>query len=374
MSADVLNSAAKKLAAFDFTKINVLAGLDGFVDSIIDVVDKRQDAARYTRVETIADMGARISKAAGLSSNLELVVKQQKLGGNGPIMANAMLAPALKVTYIGCLGRDAIHPVFEDMAKKCKAVYSLCEPGTTDALEFRDGKLMVGKHQSLKEMTYANMLKVITLPKLKKIWSESSLIALTNWTMLQYQTDIWKKLLKDMAGVKVPKGATLFIDLADPEKRPAEEIADAVRFLKKFRKTHRVVFGVNQKESIEVSRALGLKFNQEEIEKNSVALRKELDLDVVVIHPTRNAACATETGSAYIDGPYCQNPKLTTGAGDNFNAGFCLGLLAGLDAKEMLAAGVGNSGYYVRNAKSSGPGDLPKFLKAWAKNLGNPKF
>ena len=257
MSADVLNSAAKKLAAFDFTKSHVLAGLDGFVDSIIDVVDKRQDAKNYTRVETIAAMGERISKAAGLSSNLELVVKQQKLGGNGPIMANAMLAPALKVTYIGCLGRDAIHPVFADMAKRCKAVYSLCEPGTTDALEFKDGKLMLGKHQSLKEMTYQRMLEVITLPKLKKAWGESNMVALTNWTMLPFQTDIWKKLLRDMSGVKVPKGATLFIDLADPEKRPGEEIAEAARFLKKFRKTHRVVFGVNQKESIEVSWLLG---------------------------------------------------------------------------------------------------------------------
>jgi hypothetical protein len=374
MSEAVLLSAAKKLAAFNFKKSHALCGLDGFVDNIIDVVDKRQDAKNYTRVETIADLGARITRASGLSSNLELVVKQQKLGGNGPIMANAMLAPALNVTYIGCLGRDVIHPVFSDMANRCKAIYSLCDPGTTDALEFKDGKLMVGKHQTLKDVNYKNMIAAIGLPKLKKAWGESNLIALTNWTMLPFQTEIWQKLLKDMAGVKVPKGATLFIDLADPEKRPADEIAAAVRMLKKFRKTHRVVFGVNQKESIEVGNALKLKFNPDEIEKNAITLRKELDLDVVVIHPTRNAACATETGSAYIDGPYCQNPKLTTGAGDNFNAGFCLGLLAGLDAKEMLAAGVGNSGFYVRNARSSGPGDLSKFLRNWAKRLGDPSF
>jgi sugar/nucleoside kinase (ribokinase family) len=374
MSADVLLSAAKKLSAFDFSKSHALCGLDGFVDNIIEVVDKRQDAKNYTRVETIAALGDRISRAAGLSSNLELVVKQQKLGGNGPIMANAMLAPAVKVTYIGCLGRDVIHPVFNDMARRCKAVYSICDPGTTDALEFKDGKLMLGKHQTLTDMNYKNLLGVLPLPKLKKAWGESNLIALTNWTMLQHQTEIWKKLLKDMAGVKVPAGATLFIDLADPEKRPAEEIADACKMLKKFRKTHRVVFGINQKESMEVSRALGLTFKQEEIEQNAVTLRKALDLDVVVIHPTRNAACATEDGSAYFDGPYCQNPKLTTGAGDNFNAGFCLGLIAGLNAQETLAAGVGNSGFYVRNARSAGPGDLPKFLKAWAKRLGDPAF
>src|ERR1700761_4761858 len=193
MSEAVLLSAAKKLAAYDFTKSHALCGLDGFVDNIIDVVDKRQDAKNYTRVETIAALGERITRAAGLSSNLELVVKQQKLGGNGPIMANAMLAPALNVSYIGCLGKDSIHPVFADMVKRCEAVYSLCDPGTTDALEFKDGKLMIGKHQTLKDVNYKNMLNAIGLPKLKKAWAKSNLIALTNWTMLPFQTEIWKE-------------------------------------------------------------------------------------------------------------------------------------------------------------------------------------
>ncbi|MBV8878956.1 MAG: hypothetical protein JO332_03220 [Planctomycetaceae bacterium] len=370
----VLSSVAKKLKSFDAAKNNVTVGLDGFVDLIIDVVDKRTGLDEYTRVETIANLGARISRAAGLSSNLELVVRQEKLGGNGPIMANAMIEAGFPVTYIGNLGRPSVHPVFAQMAKNCKACYSLAAPGTTDALEFRDGKVMMGKHQSLKEVTYARMLEVVGKDKLKKIWSSSNLIALTNWTMLQAQTEIWKRLHKDMKGVKAPAGAILFTDLADPEKRAAKEIAEAVRFLQSFRGTHKVVLGVNQKESMEVSAALGLSFKAEEIEANAVTLRKELDLDAVVIHPTKNAACATEKGSALFDGPYCQNPKLTTGAGDNFNAGFCKGLLAGLEPVEMLAAGVANSGFYVRNGRSATAKDLVGFLGAWDKRFGDPTF
>jgi hypothetical protein len=374
MPQAVLASAAKKLRAFNPAQFNVLVGLDGFVDLIIDVVDKRTDATNYTRVETIGALGERITRAAGLSSNLELVVRQQKLGGNGPIMANAMLENGCAVSYIGNLGRPAVHAVFADMAKRCKACYSLAEPGTTDALEFRDGKLMLGKHQTLKEVTYDRMLEVVGKEKLRMAWETSNLIALTNWTMLTYQTDIWKRLHKDMSGVKTPAGAVLFIDLADPEKRPAKEIADACQFLKNFRSSHRVVFGVNQKESMEVSAAIGLKFDADAIEANAVALRKALDLDAVVIHPTRNAACATEKASAYIDGPYCQNPKLTTGAGDNFNAGFCVGLLAGLEPQEMLAAGTANSGFYVRNGRSATSKDLAGFLDSWEKRFGDPAF
>lgn len=374
MPHPVLTSAAKKLRAFSPARADVLVGLDGFVDLIIDVVDKRKDATTYTRVETIAALGERISRAAGLSSNLELVVRQQKLGGNGPIMANALLEAGFPVTYIGNLGRPAIHPVFQDMAKRCKACYSVAEPGQTDALEFRDGKVMLGKHESLKEVSYERILEVAGRDALKAAWEASSLIALTNWTMLPHQTDIWKRLHKDMQGVKAPKGAVLFIDLADPEKRPAGEIADALRFLEDFRGSHKVVLGVNQKESMELAAALKLTFNPDLIEANAVTLRQTLDLDAVVIHPTKNAACATEKGSAYLDGPFCLNPKLTTGAGDNFNAGFCQGLLAGLEPQEMLAAGTANSGFYVRNGKSAKASDLATFLERWDERYGDPSF
>jgi hypothetical protein len=373
MSKTVIASAAKKLASFAASKQKVLVGLDGFVDAIIDVVDKRTDAKTYTRVETIAAFGERIARAAGLSSNVELVVRQTKLGGNGPIMANALIGAGCAVSYAGCLGRP-VHAVFQDMAKRCKDCWSLCEPGVTDALEFRDGKLMVGKHQSLKEATYERLLEVVGRKALGKAWETSNLLALTNWTMLPYQTDIWKKLHRDFGKVKPPAGAILFIDLADPEKRVPAEIAAAVRFLRNFRRTHRVVLGVNQKESLEVGNALGLRFEASEIEANAAALRKELDLDVVVVHPTRNAACATETASAILDGPYCANPKLTTGAGDNFNAGFCLGLLAKLEPQEMLAAGTANSGFYVRNGRSASAKELSKFLSQWSARFGEASF
>lgn len=374
MSIAVRKSAAQKLRGIKPSSFQVLAGLDGFVDNIIDVVDKRSDATNYTRVETIAKLGERIGRAAGLSSNIELVVRQMKLGGNGPIMANALLESGCAVTYIGCLGEGQVHAVFAEMAARCKACYTLCDPGQTDALEFQDGKLMLGKHQTLKQVNYENMLKVVGLDTIKKIWAQSNLIALTNWTMLPLQTDIWRKLLKDMSDVKTPAGATLFIDLADPEKRLSEEILEACHLLKSFRRTHRVVLGLNQKESMEVSAALGLSLKKEDIERNAGIIRNELSLDTVVIHPTRNAACATEKESACLDGPYCAKPKLTTGAGDNFNAGFCLGLLAKLEPAELLASGKAMSGFYVRNGRSATIKELIAFLDEWCTRDGDASF
>src|SRR3954454_1171629 len=127
-----LLSASSSLAS-----IKATIGLDGFVDEIISVVDKRKNHANYDAVRTIGDLGAKIASAAGESSNYELVVKQMKLGGNGPIMATALANLGLSVTYVGNLGYPNIHPVFADLAAKA-TVYSIGEPAHTDALEFDD--------------------------------------------------------------------------------------------------------------------------------------------------------------------------------------------------------------------------------------------
>src|SRR6266566_5813830 len=137
-------------------QMTAFVGLDGFVDEILHVVDKRESAEKYTRLPTIRQFSERLGAAAGRSTNVELVSQLTKLGGNGPIMANALASFGLKVTYLGILGYPNLHPVFSDFGQRAE-VYSIAEPGYTDALEFEDGKIMLGKHQSLKQVNWANI-------------------------------------------------------------------------------------------------------------------------------------------------------------------------------------------------------------------------
>jgi hypothetical protein len=150
-----IKNLAQQLREKQGTPLTMTIGLDGFVDEIVHMVDKRQDFATFTRIPTIAEYGARISKAAGLSTNIEMVTVQTKLGGNGPIFANALMGFGVEMTYIGALGKPDIHPVFKDMAAKCKQVISLCEPGKSDACEFEDGKIIMGKYAHLDQLTWA---------------------------------------------------------------------------------------------------------------------------------------------------------------------------------------------------------------------------
>ena len=365
--AEIAASAARKLASANVPAIKALIGLDGFVDEIIAVVDKRTSVKEYTRVPTIEAFGKKILAAANQSANYEFVTELEKLGGNGPIMANAMAAIGFGVTYVGCLGYPAIHGVFADMAKKAE-VLSVANPGHTDALEFSDGKLMLGKHFTLADVNWDNLMARIGKDKLTARCDAASLIAMTNWTMLAYMTDILRHLLAEVAPNLSAKsgGRTFFIDLADPEKRKVEDIREMLALLTDYTKFFNVILGLNHKEAVQIHNALGLNTGVEDeanLEKTAAAIREKLKLSTVVIHPRKGAAGADSTGTAWFAGPFVKEPKLSTGAGDNFNAGFVTGRLLGLNLEESLCAGTATSGYYVRNAASPTIAQLADFVK-----------
>ncbi len=359
-------AAALKSAAKSIAKQKVVVGFDGFVDTIIEVVKTRQSPTKFERYTTMVDWAKRITAASGVSANFELAVKMVKLGGNGPIMANALEAFDFSTTYIGNLGNPNLHPVFTDFAKRAKVI-SIAEPGYTDAYEFDDGKLMCGNHVGLKDVNWKQLTKHISEAELVKLFSSSKLVAMVNWTMLMHLSEIFKKLLATvMPKLKGPK-PWIFFDLTDPAKRSKEDLAGALKLVSGFEKHARVILGLNLGEARQVSEVLGLGPVEETygtVTHAAAQIRAKLKVDTVVVHPVQFAAGSDGSGSAHVEGPFCAVPKITTGAGDHFNAGFCLGRLAGLSLAESLQCGVGTSGYYVRTAKSPKVADLAKFLNS----------
>ncbi|GHU73988.1 hypothetical protein FACS1894188_00940 [Clostridia bacterium] len=370
-----IQAVADKLKAKEGVKLKMLVGFDGFVDEVIHIVDKRQDFNTYTRVETIAEFGGRISEAAGLSANFEFVTQQFKLGGNGPIYANAMAESGhAELTYVGSIGNKTVHDVFLPMAEKSEAVYAVCDPGHTDAVEFNDGKLMLGKHFTLKNITWDNILKSIGgKDKFIELIKQSDLFGMENWTMLPYMSDIWKhvidEVLPSLPDKEVPPVA--FFDLADPAKRTKEDILEAMALIGKFEGKFRAVLGLNKKEAYEIIQVYGITPDESldedaQLEKITRELYEKLNIYALVVHPTKEAVVCYKNGFFRSHGPYCEKPVLTTGAGDNFNGGFCLALTLGLAPEDALVSGVGTSGFYVRHAKSPTCKDLIGFIEKWA--------
>jgi len=321
-TAALLQSASRTLNG-----LPSVVGLDGFVDTILHVVKQRESVAKFTRMAAMGDFAASIAGAAGLSANIEYVTAMVKLGGNGPIMANALSRMGLGVTYVGCLGSPAIHPVFSEFAQHAKVI-SIAEPGYTDAVEFDDGKLMFGKHETLRDVNW-----------LAKLLGSSRFIALVNWTMLTQMTGILQKLLTRVAPLLKGERRWLFIDFADPAKRSREDLLVVLKLIGKFEKYFRVILGLNLNESRQVGEVLSLESPEETygtVTHHASRIREMLKIDTVVIHPTQFAAASDAQGSTHVVGPFTAKPKISTGAGDHFNAGFCLGRLAGLDLAGSL--------------------------------------
>jgi hypothetical protein len=349
------------------TQLPVMIGLDGFVDSIIRAVDQRESATKFTALPTITSLVERLARAAGKSSNLELWVERVKLGGNGPIMANALAAFGAPTTYIGNLGYPHLHPAFEEFAKHA-TILSIAEPAFTDALEFDDGKLMLGKRKTVLDVNWTNLVERVGRAQLEKLFTDSALIGLQNWTMLPAMSDIWQHVLDEICP-KLTARHTFFFDLADPESRSRHDIAHALGLIAKFQKYFNTYLGLNEKEAFQIGAVLGYTGTQDgEAAVKDVAkyVQDQLQIAGAVVHPRAYAVAASAAGAVKVGGPFVEKPLISTGAGDHFNAGFCLGKLIGADDEVALQIGVGTSGYYVRTAQSPTALELAGFLRTLA--------
>ena len=368
-SSELREQCALKLTAAveRASHLTAFVGLDGFVDEIIHVVDKRENAELFQRVPTIARLAERIAGASGKSTNIELVTQRTKLGGNGPIMANALASFGLKVTYLGALGYPTMHPVFNGFAERA-SVHTIADAGRTDALEFEDGKLMFGKTVQLADLTWENIQKRFGRDRFATKFADSDLVAFVNWTMIPYMSDVWDALLQSLCPDLAGPRRKIFFDLADPEKRNPNDIARALALIVQFEKYFDVILGLNEKESEEIREVLGLAKKPHTADGLSTLAREiltHLPISTLVIHPVSYALAVNEDVVDVVEGPYVPKPIITTGAGDHFNSGFCLGKLLRLDNRECVLTGVTASGYYVRTGHSPTIPQLAELLRAW---------
>lgn len=356
-----------------------MVGFDAFIDSIIHVVDQRHSmtAEGFTRIATIGQFAARAAAAAGKSTNLEMVELERRFGGNGPLMAGSLGRLGAQVTYIGAVGRPdspyELHPVYEEFGARCRMVIPVAPPAFTDALEFDDGKIMLGKPANIQAVTWEAIKDVVGVDELVRCVDRSSLIGMVNWVMMGGVEGIWSGLCDEVfPKLKAPRSKRVFIDLCDPAKRTDADIKRAIQLLVKMNVAVPLTLGLNQAESERIASVVGIEDKNgggvdtlgSAMQRAAVEIRAALGIDCVVIHPREGAAGANAAGeSAWFDGPFTRTPRLSTGAGDHFNAGFALAQALGMPLAEALAVGCATSGAYVRDAESPTLGRLVEFLR-----------
>lgn len=361
--------AAHLRAASDrLTSCQVVAGFDGFVDEIISVVNSRQNLQEWEKVPAITDFQALIAQAAGHSSLREIVIERLDAGGCAVNLSDGLAELGVTVDCFATMGSPR-NPAFDSLAAKAHGCFSWgTQYGRTLAFEFADGKLMYSAVSQLTEFNTNLLENALRDDQYFHSCRKAGVIALTDWTLYPHMTACWE-LLQNKIYSQLSHRPYFFIDLVDPSSRNDVDILAMLTVLKKFEQYGPTILGLNGNEANILSRILDLRLTGSDlsnVKQQARELRKNLGIDQVVIHHRKFAALANTTDTVAAEGPFCPAPKKSTGAGDRFNAGYCLALLLQLDPLSCLNLAAAVTGLFVRKGHSATLDELITFIERWA--------
>lgn len=363
--AAVIADFKAKVAAVESARPSGLCGFDGFIDTFV----------RLQSPASMAEFGPKVAAAAGIAASYPVRHLGDKFGGNGPLFAAAMHdihAGEIDVTYIGAMGRGEVLPIYQDaLGGKMKHLFTLAAPAHSTCLEFTDGKVMLCDMAACEEVTWDRLLECVGQAALDTELKNARFISAVNWGKLPHAGAIWSNLADRLAVLGVPaKEVVLFMDLAEFETRPRADCDDLLARLGPITRQCRTLLSFNLKEAWQMGAVFGADY-QGRMDAAAVAelaafLKGHIDVDSVIIHPNDGAACASAAGTVYVPGPYCREPFISVGAGDNFGAACLSAAIRGFDDTHMLLAGNCASGHFVRSARSASFADMAMLLDAWA--------
>ncbi|MBZ9685997.1 hypothetical protein G9F72_006565 [Clostridium estertheticum] len=349
----------------DLNLKQVTIGIDAFIDKIQRVVKSQTEERECVFFNDIGEFGAHLITKKGMSCGIEVRERFTKLGGNAPIMANALGSLGVKLNCVAAMGYPEIQPIFKEISYNC-TLHTIANPGYTTALEFNDGKIMLSQREELLEITWSSLKNLLGMEKLNEFICKGDLVGLVNWNGIKQSNSIFRGILQDVLPTCAPsKVKVIFFDLADCSERSKEDICEAIDLIRQFGDYFKVILGLNENETNLVYKALKSERGNKDLLTIGDELYKELKIDALVVHTHKSSIAWHKDGRSQISSLFVQKPKLSTGGGDNFNAGLCFGQLLGLNFESSMYIANATSGYYVRNGKSPSIDNLIQTLVEW---------
>ncbi len=354
------NALANKLADTDFTKFRVLAGFDAITDVIVRPIKeiRCEGIDFYSGIE---EFGLAIASKKTLSGLVSLKREMVKPGGNMTNYACALGTLGVAVDCFGSFGLPDIEEVFLNMPPSC-SLHSIGKAFTCTALEFRDGKLMLADYDYFNSVTWESLQDLVK-GELEAACGQCGLAAMANWSELKNATEIWSGML-GMLRADVGNKKTVSIDITDFSYRSKADVEELVELLLLFCKQTRCILTFNKNESFMLFRLL--------FQQNSAALTfsqvcsglyEYFSPYAVVVHNAHGTYARSEQALVSAGSYFTSNSKISTGAGDSFNAGLSAGVLCGFSIEDSIKLAAAVSGYYVRMGKCPGVGEVCEFIE-----------
>ncbi len=364
-----LTEAIKKNEAA-LTAKKATAGFDGFVDTIVKIIKNKEEQKPPSLFNTIREFGNYIIEKKGTSFSLELKELSSRLGGNMPITANALGRLGVSVNCVGALGYPQTHTVFKNFPLNCH-IYSFADPGTSTAFEFNDGKIFLAQMGALNTLGWDKIKTILGIDTLINLYKESDLLCIVNWSEIDVSTDIWKGLLKDVFPQydRADKKQIAFFDLSDCSKRSIESIAEALSLLKEFEQYTKVILSLNKNEARLIYKVLFKKNTMENLKQSGEQIFEKLKIETLLLHSSKEVIAVSNGGVFAFNSFFINEPAISTGAGDNLNAGFCAAQLLQLDLESSVIFANAVSGLYVKTGISPQLTDVTNFLQEIKREL-----
>ncbi len=366
MNKRIINAIADivtKLKQNKTVNVNAVLGFDACIDNIVKVVKGQKDNGSSAYFSSSKEFGEFLIDLENRSSGMEFHTKLSKLGGNMVIMANALGNLGIIIDCIGTFGLPEILPVFRTMSGNC-SLNTVGDTITATALEFKDSKVIMFDPGPYNELSWQSIKDILGIERIIHLFSAKQLVSFLNWSEIENTSQIWEGILDEILPSVVKTGPKPYFltDFSDCSRRSKKEIQFAISLLGKFRDYFKVVLSLNRNEAklIALSLDISTDCTDEEFIQSVFGMANS---DIVVIHRTEDALAYDGKIFEKCSTFFCNEPKILTGGGDNFNAGFCFSVLNNFDLFQSLIIANAVSGYYVRTAISPDVNSLIGFLK-----------
>lgn len=368
LEKSIIDYAQKAKNEFEKIKVEnlnqkVLFGFDGFIDNIWTLVSERNSVEDYKVMNSMLTLNHRIEDSVGGGLSTEILKKDKRAGGFNANTARVLNCLGIETTLLSLFGEKENDEVFKELCQDSE-ILSLGDPCSAQIFEFEDGKLMFPNNENVRKLNWKQLKDRIGLTKLIEKIDQADLLAFGYWSNMPYYDTIIKGIVEEVIPKIKAKKRKMFMDFGNVKKRTDHDLAEFSRSLGALEKHFELTVSLNRTETIDTAAALGIETDIEKNNYKSIAqeIRKKMGISNFVVHTNNFALSVNDSGSQKLEQPYCENPVVTTGAGDTFNGGYISAMTISDDPEIRLTAASSTAGYFIRNAKPPTLEQLKSFL------------
>ena len=324
-------------------------GFDAFIDYITrPIADKGNSTPKY--FHDVEEYAAFLCKRNDKSFSIELEIPEIRIGGNNPNMSSILSRCGVDVVSFGAYGKTVIDPVFLPLAEQCRLV-SFANPGKCTAYEFTVNKMMNFYNMDKRDFTWENLLKFISLEEIISLLDRTDMIIFVNLGEQPAVLNIMEMFLK-MIFPRFTGRKLFFVDFSDCRHMSSAELSRSLDFIRGLKPFGTLTLSVNENEYHHLSSHAGIPSHKDKSRRAELrSFREALGIDQVILRTLDTFYYSSSSAETQVPNEVVEDPRFLTGAGDAQNAGFCLGMLAGMSVKEIVLTGVRAGNDYIRTGE-----------------------